>query len=783
MKKKILIVVILVVVLTMVVFLLSGCNKQKDVYVVSIEKIETNENQDTYEIIYNDNTKSYFLITHGKDGIQGVKGKDGHSPVIDIGENGNWYIDGVDSKVRAIGIDGKRGERGYEGKRGVGIVSIVKTRSKGLQDIYTITYSDNSTTTFTVTNGKDGIQGIKGNDGHTPEITIGANGNWFIDGEDSNFKARGIQGLSAYELYIKNHPEYKKTEQEWLDDLTSGRLSKVRLSFDTDGGSTISDKIIDFGTYAKEIVTPTKEGFDFVTWTLNGSEIDINTFVFFADSELKAVWKESKYVKVSLNANNGITIPNELQIEYGKNYQLPIPSKQYQTFDGWYYENTLIPTTGTWTYTHNNIELRARWKTTKINVYFNVDENYGELSTEKQAIDVGEKFVLPVPSSIKEGYTFTGWYLDKTKITDKNGNSLSICEWNSSVTLRASYYVEIATIYDFMNLAGKRLYDNYLLTNDLDFQGLCINQIGGVLSSGLFEGDNHTVKNAVFSGALFGEVTGTVRNICFENIECTEKTYEGIVDTLRSGGKLENITIKNSFNNKEMSSVLVYDAYGSQVYLKNINIINSGSKAKTLGICRTSRETTKEKYPAVSIDGFYVDEMNNTVRDAGTIFYSISTGYYDDVYGDIDIRNVRIVGNIDNGIIGGAGSSSVYSVKLVNAEIRGKTKEAWSGVTYLSNAILNGKTEEWGAKYSEKCIDTSNEFSILKREGIKSSIVLMPSANGEYTYISAQGDVVTISDVSLIDKNLFVSLLGLSEEVWDLDDIDIKSGKYPKLKI
>ena len=71
----------------------------------------------------------------------------------------------------------------------------------------------------------------------------------------------------------------------------------------------------------------------------------------------------------------------------------------------------------------------------------------------------------------------------------------------------------------------------------------------------------------------------------------------------------------------------------------------------------------------------------------------------------------------------------------------------------------------------------------MKREGIKSSIVLMPSANGEYTYISAQGDVVTLSDVSLIDKNLFVSLLGLSEEVWDLDDIDIKSGKYPKLKI
>lgn len=781
MKKKIFIVVILVIVLTTVVFLLSGCNKQKDIYVVSIEKIETNENQDTYEIIYNDNTKSYFLITHGKDGIQGVKGKDGHSPVIDIGENGNWYIDGVDSKVRAIGIDGKRGERGYEGKRGVGIVSIVKTRSERLQDIYTITYSDNSTTTFTVTNGKDGIQGIKGNDGHTPEITIGANGNWFIDGEDSNFKARGIQGLSAYELYIKNHPEYKKTEQEWLDDLTSGRLSKVRLSFDTDGGSTISDKIIDFGTYAKEIITPTKEGFDFVTWTLNGSEIDINTFVFFADSELKAVWKESKYVKVSLNANNGITIPNELQIEYGKNYQLPIPSKQYQTFDGWYYENTLIPTTGTWTYTHNNIELRARWKTTKINVYFNVDENYGELSTEKQTIDVGEKFVLPVPSSIKEGYTFTGWYLDKTKITDKNGNSLAICEWNSSVTLRASYYVEIATIYDFMNLAGKYLNENYLLTNDLDFQGLCINQISGVSSKGLFEGDNHTVKNAVFSGALFGSVSGTVRNTCFENIECAGKSSEGIVNTLSNGGKLENITIKNSFNNTEMSSVLVTYARGKWVYLKNIHIINSGSKANTLGFYKPG--TDNDNYPTrVSIDGFYVDEMNNTVSGAGTLFYNIYTNEGISSVRTIDISNVRIVGNIDNGIIGNKEGGGC-SVKLVNAEIRGNTKVAWSGVTYLSNAMLNGKTEEWGAKFSEKCIDTSHEFSMLDRGSINSSIVLMPSANGEYTYISANGDAVTISDVSLIDKNLFVSLLGLSEEVWDLDDIDIKSGKYPKLKI
>ena len=77
------------------------------------------------------------------------------------------------------------------------IVSITKTGSDGLVDTYTILYGDGKTTTFTVTNGKDGEQGIEGkpgSDGHTPTITIGANGNWYIDGVDSNISAKGEKG-------------------------------------------------------------------------------------------------------------------------------------------------------------------------------------------------------------------------------------------------------------------------------------------------------------------------------------------------------------------------------------------------------------------------------------------------------------------------------------------------------------------------------------------------------------------------------------------------------------
>ena len=81
----------------------------------------------------------------GKDGVDGKPGADGVTPTI--GENGHWYIDDVDTGVMA------------EGKDGNGIVDIVKTGSVDNVDTYTITFTDGTTTTFTVTNGVEGQVG------------------------------------------------------------------------------------------------------------------------------------------------------------------------------------------------------------------------------------------------------------------------------------------------------------------------------------------------------------------------------------------------------------------------------------------------------------------------------------------------------------------------------------------------------------------------------------------------------------------------------------------------
>lgn len=127
----------------------------------------------------------------GPSGAQGEKGKDGEngeSPTITISDDGYWVINGVKSNVKATG---------QKGKDGVSIQNIEKTSTSGSVDTYTITYSDGSTSTFKVTNGVDGNQGIqgeKGEDGRTPTISISEDGYWVIDGVKSTVLAQGVKG-------------------------------------------------------------------------------------------------------------------------------------------------------------------------------------------------------------------------------------------------------------------------------------------------------------------------------------------------------------------------------------------------------------------------------------------------------------------------------------------------------------------------------------------------------------------------------------------------------------
>lgn len=84
-----------------------------------------------------------------------------------------------------------KGETGSDGR---GIASIEKTGTSGNVDTYTITYTDETTSTFTVTNGTDGQDG---SDGLTPEIDPDTK-HWMIGGSDTGVVAEAkLEGETA----------------------------------------------------------------------------------------------------------------------------------------------------------------------------------------------------------------------------------------------------------------------------------------------------------------------------------------------------------------------------------------------------------------------------------------------------------------------------------------------------------------------------------------------------------------------------------------------------------
>ena len=116
---------------------------------------------DTYTINYSDNTTSTFTVTNGADG-QGGQGVDQTLSLVGTiltisGTGGN--------SVDLSSIAGSGSGSGQPGADGVGIDSIAKTNTVGLVDTYTIYYSNNTTATFTVTNGANGADGADGADG------------------------------------------------------------------------------------------------------------------------------------------------------------------------------------------------------------------------------------------------------------------------------------------------------------------------------------------------------------------------------------------------------------------------------------------------------------------------------------------------------------------------------------------------------------------------------------------------------------------------------------------
>ena len=82
------------------------------------------------------------------------------------------------------------------------------------------------------------------------------------------------------------------------------------ITFDTDGGSSIDSIVVANNDTLEEPASPTKEGYTFLYWELDGEEYDFTTKVT-SDITLTAVWKENNTSSNNDSSNNTTNNQND----------------------------------------------------------------------------------------------------------------------------------------------------------------------------------------------------------------------------------------------------------------------------------------------------------------------------------------------------------------------------------------------------------------------------------------------------------------------------------------
>ena len=168
------------------------------------------------------------------------------------------------------------------------------------------------------------------------------------------------------------------------------------VSFDTNGGSTVQAQNVAYGGKAQEPAVPTKPGYTFAGWHLNGEAYDFTSPVT-EDMTLTAQWTANRYT-ITFDTDGGSEIAPITQ-DYGTAVTAPEPpAKPGYTFMGW---NPALPAT----MPAENLTVTAQWTVNQYTITFDTD---GGSAIDPITQDYGTDITAPADPT-KTGYTFTGW--------------------------------------------------------------------------------------------------------------------------------------------------------------------------------------------------------------------------------------------------------------------------------------------------------------------------------------------------------------------------------------
>ena len=212
----------------------------------------------------------------------------------------------------------------------------------------------------------------------------------------------------SFEGWYLNGEQVTENTSVWaLDDhslIAGWRGCSYNVSFSVGPNAETPSPInVTYGEMYGNLPTPSKRGYLFSGWYLNGRAVSNDTVVAeMSDHVLVAQWTPAIF-QIRLEANGGLVTSDVLDAVFNSPYgELPTPSYAKHRFNGWLLNGeTVLP--DTIVSIPSNHVLVANWIK---EITLNFDAN-GGVGGWSEARDYDSALVAPVVSRV--GYTFVGW--------------------------------------------------------------------------------------------------------------------------------------------------------------------------------------------------------------------------------------------------------------------------------------------------------------------------------------------------------------------------------------
>lgn len=217
------------------------------------------------------------------------------------------------------------------------------------------------------------------------------------------------------------------------DDVTltaKWSAAEYTVSFETGGGTAVSDQTVVHGGKISVPQIPEREGYVFTGWYFNGTAWDFEEMTVSGGMTLVAGWKAREYT-VTFDPNGGSAVAEQSVVYNGTATMPEQPVREGYVFEGWFSGETQFDFAAAIT---GDVRLTAKWSPRGYSISYvlgggtNAAGNPSGYTVESDTITLG--------APTREGYTFAGWY-----DAEENGNLVTQIAAGSkgNITLYAAW--------------------------------------------------------------------------------------------------------------------------------------------------------------------------------------------------------------------------------------------------------------------------------------------------------------------------------------------------------